>query len=134
MTKSPTDSFKVEANYLNAQIYQQLSVSDDIKDISKVPLLLTSTSLAQSQYQDCLTNFKNRLGLKGDQDLYVLINVTMSPWPTTGNFLGTLADKFKVAAEEQMQAAVRRNVEFPHFHGFIMQGTDQICGVHLPMF
>ena len=50
MTKSPTDSFKVEANYLNAQIYKQLSVSDDIKDISKVPLLLTSTSLAQSQF------------------------------------------------------------------------------------
>ena len=134
MAKSPTDSFKVEANYLNAQIYQQLSVSDMSKDISNIPLLLTSTSLAQSAYQDCLTHFKERLGLKGDQDMYVLINVTMSPWPTTGNFLGSLAAKFQAVAEKEMQAAVLRNVAFPDLHGFIIQGTDQICGVHLPMF
>lgn len=124
----------MEANYLNARIFQELSVSDAEKNISTIPLIITSTSLAQSQYQDCLTHFKNRLGLKGNQDLYVLINVTMSPWPTTGDFLGTLADKFREVAENQMQAAVRRNFEFPHFHGFVMQGLDQICGVHLPMF
>ena len=124
----------MEANYLNTCIYQRLSVSDAKKDISTVPILLTSTSLAQSAYQDCLHHFKKRLGLKGDQDLYVLINVTMSPWPTTGDFIGALANDFRAAAEEEMLAAVYRNVQFPHFHGFVMQGVDNVCGVHLPMF
>ena len=58
----------------------------------------------------------------------------MSPWPTTHDFIGTLANEFRVAAEEEMKAAVYRNVQFPHFHGFIMQGVENICGVHLPMF
>ncbi|KAG8527293.1 uncharacterized protein KY384_008037 [Bacidia gigantensis] len=123
-----------EANYLNTQIFQQLSVSDIRKDISNVPLLLTSTSLAQSQYKDCLTHFKNRLGLEGEQDLYILINVTMSPWPTTGDFLGELADKFKDVAQQQMLATVERDVQYPDHHGFVIQGLDHICGVHLPMF
>ena len=124
----------MEANYFNARIFQRLSVTTTSKDISKVPLLLTSTSPAQLQYGDCLTHFKNRLDLEGDQDLYVLINVTMSPWPTDGDFLGELAKEFKKAAEEEMTATVFWNVEFPHFHGFVIQGTEQICGVHLPMF
>lgn len=92
--------------------------------------------MSQASYGPSLTQFKRRLGLKGDGDLYVLINVTMSPWPSAYNFVQHLAEKFKEHAEEAMRAAVRRNVGYPDLHGFIIQGYrgDRICGVHLPMF
>ncbi|KAH8423228.1 pyridoxal phosphate-dependent decarboxylase family protein [Aspergillus melleus] len=127
-----------EANYLNSRIYQHLSLSSiaDNPDTSKIPLFLTSTQMSQASYGPSLDQFKRRLGLKGDGDLYVLINVTMSPWPSAYNFVQGLAEKFKEHAEEAMKAAVRRNVGFPDLHGFIIQGYqgDRICGVHLPMF
>ncbi|KAK1148911.1 hypothetical protein N8T08_007583 [Aspergillus melleus] len=127
-----------EANYLNSRIYQHLSLSSiaDNPDTSRIPLFLTSTQMSQDSYGPSLDQFKRRLGLKGDGDLYVLINVTMSPWPSAYNFVQQLAEKFKEHAEEAMKAAVRRNVGFPDLHGFIIQGYQgaRICGVHLPMF
>ncbi|PLB48502.1 PLP-dependent transferase [Aspergillus steynii IBT 23096] len=127
-----------EANYLNSRIYQKLSLSSipDNQDTSKIPLFLTSTQMSQASYGRSLDQFKRRLGLKGSGDLYVLINVTMSPWPSAYNFVEHLAEKFRDQAEKDMEAAVRRNVAFPDLHGFIIQGYrgDRICGVHLPMF
>lgn len=53
------------------------------------------------------TNFKKRLGLKGDKDLFVLRNVVMSPFPTTGNFVKTLADIFRAIVEEEVEVCNR---------------------------
>lgn len=69
-----------KANYLNEQIFQRTSVSLVSDEINDRLIFLISTNLKQSEYGGCLTNFKNRLGLKGDQDLVVLVNVTMSPY------------------------------------------------------
>ncbi|KAE8422855.1 PLP-dependent transferase [Aspergillus pseudocaelatus] len=125
-----------EANYLNSRIYEQFSLLSNTKNTSEIPLYLTSTKMSHTSYGRSLDQFKRRLGLKGRKDLYVLINVTMSPWPTAYNFVQFLAEKFRDQAEKDMEAAVRRNIEFPDKHGFIIQGYrgDRICGVHLPMF
>ncbi|KAL9610984.1 MAG: hypothetical protein Q9167_004329 [Letrouitia subvulpina] len=123
-----------EANYLNQQIFQRTSISLVTDSIKDRPIILTSTSLAQSAYQGCLTNFKNRLGLKGEQNLTTLINVTMSPWPTTNGFLKVLVDEFRKVAEEELKPIVKRNTVFPDDHGFVMQGTDKLYLVHMPMF
>ncbi|CAG8685749.1 2721_t:CDS:2, partial [Funneliformis mosseae] len=98
------------------------------------PLILTSTQFKQKDYKHCLTNFKNRLGLKGDQDLYVLINVVMSPWVTEFEFLRELTATFKETLQEIVKLSVFRNKDEPDFHAFVMQGTDNLYLTHLPMF
>ncbi len=76
------------------------------------------------------------MGLKGTQDLFTLINVTMNPWATSYDFVQQLADEFQTVANEELLHVVRRNVQTPDIHGFIIQGLagDRVCGVHLPMF
>lgn len=59
-----------------------------------------STSLSQTAFGEALSNFKRRLGLEGDEDLFVLVNVSMSPFPTEANFVSTLAQTFKGIANE----------------------------------
>ncbi|CAG8690205.1 36744_t:CDS:10, partial [Racocetra persica] len=123
----------------------------------------------QSAYGHCLTNFKNRLGLKGDQDLYVLINVVMSPWPTEFGFISILTNAFKQSLKELAELSAIRNAKIPiyssrilsvkerntkipihssrilsveetqlieksYYHLFVIQGTDEIYLVHLPLF
>lgn len=66
---------------------------------------LTSSVLSQTDYGKCLTTFKTRLGLAGDQDLYVLVNVTMSPWATTDSqaILNDMVAKFQAIALKEAQ-------------------------------
>ncbi|KAI5836929.1 hypothetical protein DFP73DRAFT_532317 [Morchella snyderi] len=68
-------SIQVEANYLNNRIFSRLSVMtvDDV--VGDRPMILTSSIFEQSVYKGCLDNFKRRLGLEGDQDLFVLVNL-----------------------------------------------------------
>ncbi|CAG8801659.1 31807_t:CDS:2, partial [Racocetra persica] len=75
-----------------------------------------------------------RLGLKVDenQDLYALVNVVMSPFPTAGNFFSQLTENFKQILEEEK--CIYRNKVTPDIHGFIIQGIEKIYLVHLPMF
>jgi hypothetical protein len=124
----------LEANDLNKRIFERLSVSDTEKDVNTVPLYLTSTQLGQKPYGNCLTTFKNRLGLKGDEDLYTLVNVVSSPFPTTDGFTRDLAWELEKVIQEEVAESIRRNSNTPHLHGFILQGTDQIHFVHLPVF
>ena len=91
-----------EANYLNQRIFQRTSISKVQDKIDDKPIILTSTSLSQKDYKGCLTHFKKRLGLVGDQDLFILVNVTMSPWPTANNFIGKLAQEFQDIAKEEV--------------------------------
>lgn len=59
-----------------------------------------STSLSQTAFGEALSNFKRRLGLEGDEDLFVLVNVSMSPFPTEANFVSTLAQTFQGIAND----------------------------------
>ncbi|RIB26875.1 pyridoxal phosphate-dependent transferase [Gigaspora rosea] len=108
----------IEANYLNQRLYEKFSLTTSKDTNQDKPLVLTSTQFNQENYKHCLTNFKNRLGLKGDQDLYVLINVVMSPWVT----------------EFESFLSVFRNKVEPDFHAFVMQGVEKLYLTHLPMF
>ncbi|CAG8594715.1 7893_t:CDS:2 [Cetraspora pellucida] len=157
-----------EANYLNQRLFEKFSLTSYRQANKSKPLILTSTVLKQSAYGHCLTNFKNRLGLKGDQDLYVLINVVMSPWPTEFDFIYTLTNTFKESLKELAELSAIRNTKIPictnripsvgnhtkipihssrillveetqlskksYNHLFVIQGTDEIYLVHLPLF
>jgi hypothetical protein len=123
-----------EANELNKRIFQRTSITCPDDDIQAYPLILTSTELRQAMYGSCLTNFKHRLGLIGEQDLYTLINVVSSPFPTEGNFTAKIAAALQGIIEQEVETSIARNTISKSTHGFIMQGTSQICLVHLPMF
>jgi len=123
-----------EANYLNRRIFERLSVTSAGEDPGSVPFYLTSTIFAQKDYGECASYFKKRLQLEGDGDLFVLRNVVMSPFSTTGNFVQKLADIFQQVLEEEVDRVRDRNTPKPGVHSFVMQGTDKIHLVHTPSF
>lgn len=95
-----------EANYLMQRVVETLSVDSPEDDPTKIPLYLTSTEFSDELYGKCKANFVRRLGLeKSTQDLMVLRNVVMSPFPTDGNFINQLADIFyqTVAKETEVR-------------------------------
>lgn len=100
-----------EANYLNSRIFQASSITKVDQPPADTPFFLSATTLEMGAYGDCAINFKKRMGLETDshQDLFVLRNVVMSPFQTTGNFVQQLADTFKQTLEREMQV-------FPFFH------------------
>ena len=59
-----------------------------------------SSVLQQKSLGEALTNFKRRLSLEGDEDLFVLVNVSMSPFPTETAFISSLAEAFKQTAND----------------------------------
>ncbi|KAJ4463690.1 pyridoxal phosphate-dependent transferase [Lentinula lateritia] len=123
----------VEANYLNKRIFDALSITDANTD-KKPPLILTSTVLSQKSYSECLLKFKDRLGLKGSQDLYTLVNVVMSPWPTASGLTAEIAQSLQETIVKEREVSVYRNTLTEDYHAFVMQGTDKLYFVHLPMF
>ncbi|GES83010.1 PLP-dependent transferase [Rhizophagus clarus] len=123
-----------EANYLNRRLYEEFSLTSSEDTNKNKFLILTSTQFKQENYGDCLKNFKNRLGLKGNQDLYVLINVAMTPWATESKFLSELTDKFKSKLQDFVKLSAIRNTVEPDKHAFVIQGTDKLYFTHLPMF
>ena len=88
-----------EANRLNARIYDRLSFKYMSEKLDDQKVIIMSSILSQAKYGRCLTNFKRRLGLSGNEDLFVLANVSMSPF--AADFTHVLADAFREAAEEQ---------------------------------
>ncbi|KAK3936916.1 L-tyrosine decarboxylase [Diplogelasinospora grovesii] len=128
-----------EANYLNQRIFQRLSVTSEKDVVRERPLFLTSSMFSEDAYGKCLATYKKRLQLDDGKtpahgDLRFLVNVTMSPWPTDSPFLQELALSFREIAEEEVRRVMERNTIKPTFHGFVMQGYDKICLVHMPMF
>ncbi|KAI0051057.1 PLP-dependent transferase [Auriscalpium vulgare] len=123
-----------EANYLNARIYEKLSfhkLTDALKDRKVV---IMSTVFSQKEYGACLTNYKERLGLSGDGNLVVLVNVSMSPFASPLNFEKVLADAFRETAEEEVKVSLNRNKPTPALHAFILQGVESLHLVHMPCF
>ena len=129
-----TNGDVVEANNLGKRIFERLSISKVTDNVLDKPLVLTSTQLKQSKYGKSLTNFKERLGLSGPQDLYVLVNVVMSPFPTQSNFTRQIANSLQKVIQEEVLTSQYRNQVTPDFHGFVMQGTEKVFLVHLAMF
>ncbi|PSS37347.1 hypothetical protein PHLCEN_2v824 [Hermanssonia centrifuga] len=124
-----------EANVLNSRIYEKLSVLTVDEKVADRDVWVMSTSLSQAKFGECLSNFKRRLGVEGDEDLFVLVNVSMSPFPTEANFIGRLAESFKQTAKSFIKSSsLPRNIIVPDYHTFVMQGTDKVHLVALPMF
>ena len=92
-----------EANYLNARIYDRLSLKSMMEKLENTKVIIMSSMLSQKEYGACLTKFKERLGLSGQEDLYVLVNVSMSPFISPSNFDQVLADEFRKVAEEEVE-------------------------------
>jgi hypothetical protein len=92
-----------EANALNSRIYDRLS----LKMMSEKPegrkAIIMTSKLSQKGYGACLTKFKERLGLRGEEDLVILANVSMSPFTWPSNFEQVLADAFRDVAEEEVE-------------------------------
>ncbi|KAF8761186.1 Pyridoxal-dependent decarboxylase conserved domain [Rhizoctonia solani] len=103
----------VESNYLNTRIYERLS--------DKV-------------YGECCTRMKERLGVVGAQDLDILVNCVMSPFPTVANFTKSIADAFKKIAHEEIERCLFRNTVTEDDFRFVLQGTDKPYLTLLPMF
>ncbi|KAI8292985.1 hypothetical protein K4K56_005548 [Colletotrichum sp. SAR 10_98] len=124
-----------EANYLMQRVVETFSVDSPTDDPTKIPLYLTSTEFSDELYGKCKANFVKRLGLSpSTQDLMVLRNVVMSPFPSDGNFTNDLAEEFKKVVEAETEVVRKRNTLAPDFHKFLIQGTEKIYLIHRPMF
>ncbi|KAI0869502.1 pyridoxal-dependent decarboxylase domain-containing protein [Hypoxylon argillaceum] len=124
-----------EANYLMQRVVETLSVDSPTDDPTAIPLFLTSTEFSDELYGKCKANFVKRLGLdQSPQDLMVLRNVVMSPFPTDGNFTNKLAQIFYETVVAETEVVRKRNTLAPDVHNFLIQGIDEIYLIHLPMF
>lgn len=125
-----------EANYLMQRVVESLSVDSPTDDPTRIPLYLTSTEFSDELYGDCKRHFMKRLGLRDStQDLMVLRNVVMSPFPTDGGFISRLAGILRETVERETEVVRKRNELGEDFHSFLVQGSeDGIYLVHLPMF
>lgn len=135
-----------EANYLNQWIFSKLSVSSLNDDIKERPLFLTSSVFGEKPYGECLETFKRRLGLTtatddtkpAPGDMRFLVNVTMSPWPTSPDFMATLVENFREVAEAGVRRCIKRNTLSKDTHGFVVQGgvddSEPIYFSHIAMF
>jgi hypothetical protein len=92
-----------EANLLNARIYDRLSFKSLSEKLEKRKVIVMSSILSQREYGACLAKFKERLGLSGEEDLYVLASVSMSPFIAHSNYEHVLADAFREVAEEEAE-------------------------------
>jgi hypothetical protein len=85
-----------EANYLMQRVVEALSVDSPNDNPRHIPLYLTSTEFSEDLYGDCKRHYMTRLGLKqSTQDLMVLRNVVMSPFPSENQFISHLAGVFR---------------------------------------
>jgi hypothetical protein len=95
-----------EANYLMQRVVQAFSVESPADNPTKIPLYLTSTEFSDELYRGSKANFMKRLQLKpSTQDLMVLRNVVMSPFPSDGGFIRHLAEIFENKVKEEAEVS-----------------------------
>lgn len=122
-----------EANYLNARIYERLSLRRVTDDMNLVPFVLVGTVFSQSGYKDCLTHFKQRLGLDTDtNDLHAFSSVAMSPFVTDG-FADQMGEVFQTVGEEEVKVCaictlVRNIGDLNHIRLIAMLGSHNSEG------
>jgi len=131
-----TNTNVIEANYFNKRLFDDLSVLKVADDVDSKDILIMATSLSQKNYGECLRTYKRRLGLDptSEDDLYVLVNVSMSPFPTQGNFVATMAKAFEDKAKEIVKEVKWRNLSGSDHHSFVVQGTNQLYFTYVPNF
>lgn len=116
-----------EANYLMKRVVDRLSITNANTDPSNIPVYLTSTRFENELYGDCAKNYMKRMGLKeSDEDLFVIRNVVMSPFPTQDYFIGHLMDALEDIIEQEVRVTRERNHRGNHVARFLMQGTDNV--------
>ncbi|KAB8255989.1 pyridoxal phosphate-dependent transferase [Aspergillus pseudonomiae] len=117
-----------EANYLMRRVVNRLSITTTQGKPEKPSLFLTSTQFEPALYGQCAQNFMRRLGLAPcAQDLWVLRNVVMSPFPTTRDFIRTLMKEEleRVIIEEVKHCRTRNSREQKELE-FLLRGTDEV--------
>ncbi|KAF4543741.1 Pyridoxal-dependent decarboxylase domain protein [Lasiodiplodia theobromae] len=125
----------LEANYLMRRVVENFSVDSPGDKPSEIPLYLTSTEFSPELYGECAQKFKERLGLRKDQnDLFVLRNVVMSPFPTEKDFIAELTGVFKKVVGQEAKVSRERNELTKDNHEFLVQGEEPIYFVHKPSF
>ncbi|KAI5818181.1 pyridoxal-dependent decarboxylase domain protein [Pyronema omphalodes] len=126
------------ANRLNKSVVKRMSSVYPRQDPQKVDFFLTSTEFRQDVYGQCADTYKRRLGLVGPADLFVMRNVVMNPHPTTGDFVGSLAQSYgKIIDEEIERLHQYSDPNAPKKHRFVVQGnpeSDRVYLAYLPSF
>lgn len=117
-----------EANYLMRRVVNRLSITRSNKDPNKIPLFLTSTQFEPASYGKCAQNFMKRLHLEPcAQDLWVLRNVVMSPFPTERGFIHKLMQTLEETIIDEVKTTCRpRNNPAGHKIEFLLRGTDEV--------
>jgi hypothetical protein len=116
-----------EANYLMKQVVDELSIVSANTDPTKKPLFLTSTKFEPQLYGKCAQKFMDRLGVEPcKQDMFVLRNVVMSPFPTQDNFIGKLMENFEETIIRKVKACRERNEKGPREVEFLVQGNKKV--------
>ncbi|KAH9024923.1 hypothetical protein EDB85DRAFT_2179872 [Lactarius pseudohatsudake] len=121
-----------EANDLNARIYNRLSFKSMSEKLDDQKVIIMSSKLSQEGYGKCLTKFKRRIDLSGQEDLFVLVNVSTTPF--AADFAHILANAFREVAEEEVKISVERNRLVPARRAFVLQGNGPVSLVHMPYF
>lgn len=115
-----------EANRFMKRVVDRLSITSANTNPSKIPLFLTSTEFEPDGYGACAQHFMERMGLvKCKQNLFVLRNVVMSPFPTQRNFIHPLMEKFKEIAKEEVEECRRQNESGKYKIQFLLQGPPE---------
>lgn len=116
-----------EANYFMKRIVDRLSITSSSGDPRSIPLFLTSTSFTPELYGECAQHFMKRLQVTpAPQDLFVVRNVVMSPFPTDGSFINDLMVDFEKVIEEEVKNSWERNERDSYDALFLMRGTDEV--------
>ncbi|GKZ28093.1 hypothetical protein AbraCBS73388_010515, partial [Aspergillus brasiliensis] len=124
-----------EANNLMKRVVDRFSVNSSDSHPTTRPLYLTSTEFEPELYGECAQEFMHRLGLrKMPQNLFVLRNVVMSPFPTDMKFIDELMREFKKVVMQEVIVSRERNKRGRQQASFLMQGTDEVFLVYQPSF
>ena len=116
-----------EANYLMRRVVNRLSVTTTTGNPNDVPLFLTSTQFEPALYGQCAQNFMSRLGLTPcAQDLWVLRNVVMSPFPTDQGFMKRIMELFEDIIIDEVRWCRDRNSVKDKNVEFLLRGTDAV--------
>ncbi|KZV86954.1 PLP-dependent transferase [Exidia glandulosa HHB12029] len=135
-----TNSDVEEANILGSCIYKALSIADEPRDVKEVPMFLSSSTFKMDEYGECAEGLKKRMGLEtaSGHDVFVLRNVAMSPFQSSGGFVEEIARIFRVEVEKLLPPFIKRNTIKALQHNFVVQGTAEtgktIHLVYLPNF
>ncbi|KAJ4254500.1 hypothetical protein NW762_010099 [Fusarium torreyae] len=127
-----------EANYLMKRVVNRLSITSANTDPSTIPIFLTSTEFLHEDYGACAHKFMERMGVdRSDQNLFVIRNVVMSPFPTRKNFILTLMKDLEKVIKEEVEVCRKRNNPDKKVLQFLVQGspdTSELCLVFQASF